>query len=48
LYPQDTDENGVRYYRVTFTVKATMVNDVLKFELFYKGLSYGEVTARFE
>lgn len=43
-----TSEKGVHYYDVRFQIRATMVDDVLKFELVHKDKTYGEVTAKFE
>jgi hypothetical protein len=47
-YKRVTSDTGVHYYEVDFSIRATMVDDILKFELFRRRKSYGEVTARFE
>lgn len=46
--PQVSDSLGARFYHVIFDIKATMVDDVLKFELAHNGKIYGEVTTKFE
>lgn len=47
-FPKRRDEDGNSFYRVRFALRATILDDVLKFELIYKGKAYDEVTAKYE
>lgn len=40
--------DGLKYYRVGFTVRMTIEDDVLKFELLYWGTWYVMVDPKFE
>ena len=43
-----TNSNGQKYYQLCFDMAMTIVDEVIKFELKYKGESYGVVTTRFD
>lgn len=40
--------DGLQYYRLDCTIRMTMEDDVLKFELIYHGKGYGKVEPKFE
>ena len=43
-----TNSSGVSYYRISFELQMSLVDEVLKFELLFDGKCCGEVTAKFE
>ena len=43
-----TNSSGAVYYRVSFKLQMSLVDEVLKLELLFDGKSCGKVTAKFE
>lgn len=47
-FPQVIDEKGDHFYKVGYSIKSSIVNDLLKFELIFDGRNYGETQLEFD
>lgn len=47
-FPVDANCSGEKFYNIDLDVKLSLINDVLNFEVRYKGQQCGKVTAKFE
>lgn len=47
-WPVVTSDKGKEYYRMSVSIKVTILDDVLKFELMHNGKSYGEVKTEYK
>ena len=46
-FTKHTNSSGAVYYCVTYKLRMSLVDEVLKFELLFDGKCCGEVTAKF-
>lgn len=47
-WPVVTSEKGKEYFKMSFSIKVTILDDMLKFELMHEGKSYGEVKTEYK
>jgi hypothetical protein len=42
-----TNSSGQEFYQVPFSLRASVINEVLNFELLFEGKSYGSAVTKF-